>query len=641
MKNVRLKTLKLRNFKGIKELDIDFNLVDTNIYGKNATGKTTINDAFQWLLFGKDSSGSADFDVKTKTLNGEYIHNLDHSVEGVFEVNDSELSLKKVFKEKYTKKRGSSTEEFTGHTTDYFIDEVPKKKSEFDEMVDMVADKNIFQLITDPLFFNDDKRFNWKNRRNLLIDMCGDVSDEDVLNSSSELEELKPALIGFGKSVDDYRAVLKSKMQPINQELKNIPVRINEARLAIPELIKSVDHTQLDLLKEQIELKQKEKFSILNGGLIAEKEAELVRYKNRKLLINDERMSKNKLSDERAELETERNRLILDCNSLKMQIEAKLYEISLNEKRRDDLRKSYVDCNAMEYDETQNICPNCHQMLPFEQIEGFKEKFNIDKSNKLETINAEGSMLKTEFDKLSKEVEELESKLYQTEVQAKNINTNLNEIYTKYEKLENDFKADKAIRIEVVDKDIEKATLELEEIKKDNSSLIKKVEAEIQVLNDKKAYLEADIAKIMQKEQQERRIAELEAQEKKLSNEYQHLDRMLYLTDLFIKAKVSMLSDKINSYFRLCKFKLFNTQINGGIEECCEVTVNGVNYSDLNNAMKINAGLDCINTICDFKDTYAPIFIDNCEAVNETIRTNSQQIRLYVTNDERLRFEHE
>ena len=114
----------------------------------------------------------------------------------------------------------------------------------------------------------------------------------------------------------------------------------------------------------------------------------------------------------------------------------------------------------------------------------------------------------------------------------------------------------------------------------------------------------------------------------------------MFLTDEFIKAKVSMLTENINSKFQLCRFKMFETQVNGGISECCKVTVNGVDYSDLNNAMKINAGLDVINMVCCYTNTYAPIFIDNCESVNDVLLTNSQQVRLYVTNtDEQLRIE--
>ena len=132
MKNVRLKQMKLRNFKGTRDLTIDFNCKDTNIYGRNETGKTTIVDAFMWIFFNKDSSGASDFDIKTKNSYGEYLHNLEHSVEATLDVDGTETKFMKVYKEKYTKQRGSTTATFTGHTTDYFVDDVPKKKKEYD-----------------------------------------------------------------------------------------------------------------------------------------------------------------------------------------------------------------------------------------------------------------------------------------------------------------------------------------------------------------------------------------------------------------------------------------------------------------------------------------------------------------------------
>lgn len=128
MKDIRLKRFEIRNFKGIRELKIDFNNLDTNIYGRNASGKTTIADAFSWLFFNKDSSGAADFNIKTLDANNEALHNLEHSVEAVLSFNGNEVVFKKIFKEKYTKQRGSSQATFTGHTTDYFVDDVPKKR---------------------------------------------------------------------------------------------------------------------------------------------------------------------------------------------------------------------------------------------------------------------------------------------------------------------------------------------------------------------------------------------------------------------------------------------------------------------------------------------------------------------------------
>ena len=287
---VRLKQMKLRNFKGIKELEVDFNGQNTDIYGKNATGKTTLVDAFTWLFFNKDSTGSADFDVKTKNENGEYLHNLEHSVEVIVEVIDKmveggspvsvEKSFKKIFKEKYTKQRGSTTATFTGHTTDYFVDDVPRKKKEYDEIVNQLFDSNIFPMITDPFYFNT--RMKWQDRRKMLIDICGDVSDELVINFNNELVPLLSVL--NGKNVDDYRTQLKRQMKPINEELKAIPIKINEAHLAIPNEIEEFDEEKYKFINEKINEFEAKKQTALSGGAIADKETELINLKNKKLL---------------------------------------------------------------------------------------------------------------------------------------------------------------------------------------------------------------------------------------------------------------------------------------------------------------------------------------------------------------------
>jgi hypothetical protein len=72
-------------------------------------------------------------------------------------------------------------------------------------------------------------------------------------------------------------------------------------------------------------------------------------------------------------------------------------------------------------------------------------------------------------------------------------------------------------------------------------------------------------------------------------------------------------------------------QINGGLNETCEVTYNGVPYSDLNNAMRINIGLDIINTLSAHYGISVPIFIDNAESVTSLEAVNGQVIRLIVS----------
>ena len=114
---------------------------------------------------------------------------------------------------------------------------------------------------------------------------------------------------------------------------------------------------------------------------------------------------------------------------------------------------------------------------------------------------------------------------------------------------------------------------------------------------------------------------------------------MAFLIDEFIKFKVKLLSEEINNHFKYAKFKLFEEQINGGIAECCEVTYKGVSYSDLNNASRINIGLDIINTLCKLNDKFAPVIADNMESVNNPFRIKSQFIALRVSNNKELMVE--
>lgn len=636
MKNVRLKQMKLRNFKGIKELDIDFNLLDTNVYGKNATGKTTLVDAFNWLFFNKDSSGASDFDVKTKTPDGEYLHNLEHLVETVVEVDGTETTFKKVFKEKYTKQRGSTTASFTGHTTDYFVDDVPRKKKEYDETVNELFDSNIFSMITDPFYFNT--RMKWQDRRKTLIDICGDVSDEVVIASNSDLAPLNGVLAS--KSVDDYRLQLKSKMKPINDELKAIPIKINEANLAIPNDIETIDEDKLTYINNRINEAESKKQRILSGGIIAEKETELIKLRNQRLLIKNEVPDVKPLKDEEYSLSIQIDSLEHKKERAENEIQVKKSMQDANKSRRDPLRKERNELEAKYYDSSKNICPECGQMRTQEQIKKFEEEFNIYKSNRLEELNAKGLSLLKEYKERSVEIDDLENKVQEYQNMIDESKVKLSELTKKIANINEDFAKEQEPKINAIDEKIVNAEREMEFLKSNTGEEVAKINEEIGMLKEQCSHYEEIKAKERLAKTQINRIAELEAREKELSKQYNDMDKMLYLTDLFIKTKVAMLTEKINSNFKLCNFRLFEEQINGGLNEVCEVTVNGVNYTDLNNAMKINAGLDVINTICDYSNTYAPIFIDNAESVNETIKTNSQQVRLYVTeNDETLRIE--
>ena len=245
MGQIRLQKLILRDFQG-GSFTLDCQCEDVDVFGDNGTGKTRIVSAFSWLLFDKDSLGRADFEIKNLDTQGEAAHGLEHSVEGVLEDSDGVVTLKKVFKEIWTKKRGSAQATFSGHTTEYFIDGVPVQKKEYTQRVNGIAgDETIFRLLTSPTAF---PALHWQKQRELLLEVCGDITDADVIAMDSKLSPLTE--IFRKRKIDDHRKVLTAKKTEINKELDKMPVRIDEVRRGLPD-ITGLDK---DLLRSEITL---------------------------------------------------------------------------------------------------------------------------------------------------------------------------------------------------------------------------------------------------------------------------------------------------------------------------------------------------------------------------------------------------
>ena len=279
---IKIFSLKLKNFKGIKELKIDFNCQNTNIYGANATGKTTIFDAFKWLFFDKDSSDRKDFNIKTLDNNNNPIHFLEHEVEAILVIDGVDMTFKKVLQEKWVKKRGESDREFSGHETNYWIDEVPVKKKDYEEKINSLIPESLFKLITDPSYFNN--QLKWTERRELLINISGaNISDDEILDSKEEFKTIKDNL--EGRSIDDYKKVVQAKIKDLNKEKETIPVRIDElTNTLITE--HNIDYKEIEEQKEEynkqlnnielemtdIQTKAKENMKIADQLTIAKKE---------------------------------------------------------------------------------------------------------------------------------------------------------------------------------------------------------------------------------------------------------------------------------------------------------------------------------------------------------------------------------
>ena len=645
MREIKLKKLYLRNFKGIKDLNIDFGNI-TNVFGENATGKTTIADAFMWLLFDKDSQDRATFEIKTLDKDNNVIHGLEHEVTGILNIDGKDVTLSKIYKEKWTKKRGEAESTLTGHETLYSIDEVPVKKKEYQEFINDIIDENLFKLITNPLYFSTNMR--WQDRRKVLLDIIGNITDDKVINYRSDLKPLTKLL--SDKDIDTFKKSVQAKKRRLNEEIKAIPIRIDEANNSIKEL----DFEALEFNKRGIVggIKSLEE-QLLDGSKVNEevlKERDKL-YSMKSKLRDMEYKASMEADKPKRELELKRDRFKnqlwqIECELNNLIDKKALYEKQADtlNKKADELRNEWFDVNSkeLEFNENEFVCPTCKRPFDAADIENKKkelrENFNQSKAKKLSEIQAQGKGKKENFEKAKADIQDIKDKIETSRALKEDKAKEINELE---EQIDNFVAKDPLIG----DGEYQALKTEISELETKLQQLTT-VNNQVQDLKNRKSKLEIELGEVNSqlayKEQNEKlkaRIVELQEEEKKLAQQIAALEGQEYLCEEFVKTKVELLESSINSKFKYVSFKLFDTQVNGGLVETCEALVNGVPFSNANTASQINAGLDIINVLSEHYGVQAPIFIDNRESVNDLIETNSQVINLIVSKDKNLKVE--
>ncbi|EOW3720573.1 ATP-binding protein [Listeria monocytogenes] len=643
MKTIKLLKLQLENFKGVKELEIDFQ-DNTSIYGANASGKTTILDAFTWLLFDKDSTNKKDFAIKTLDTEGNVIHKLNHVVTAVLNIDGEQIELSKKYMEKWTKSRGKLEQELTSHTTEYYIDEIKKKANEYKSFISELLDEELFKLITNPLYFNE--QFDWKKRRAMLIKIAGDVTDAEVMSADDSLKDLS---IFLGKhSIEDKLIQINEQRKNLRKRLELIPELVNEATKAKQDTtgLNPSDLTgELKVIEEQIQLIEQEKIVLQNGGIQTElnKQKANIELELTKIKANEQKETQELLMSKKEEIFDERNELIDVNNRIgesTFLIQRKQGEIATKQQELIKLGKEWDTLQVERFDEHRKSCPTCGQDFPAEHLNSMIEKFNQEKAEKIKENEAAGKSSKAVIEETEGDIAELSFDIKANELELNNIESKLEILEQEKIDLEHQLEqAENSTTYIEKQSELEMIEEKLRDEKGSSITAVAEIQIKIDKLNAEASDLKADLAKFDSNQKQENRIQELEEEAAEKGAKYDELEMGLYLIERFNKAKCNLLEDKINSKFKYVSFKLFKTQINGGIDECCETIYNGVPYnSGLNNAARINGGLDIINALTEHVQVRATIFVDNRESVTELIDTESQLVSLIVSeSDENLR----
>lgn len=672
-----LKSLHLENFKGIKNLDVDFS-DKTKIKGQNAAGKTTIFDAFTWLLFNKNSAGEEKFNVRPLDKDGKRIDNVEIKVVAVLDVDGKEVELSKVQKQNWVKKRGTNTVTLQGNPNTYEIDGYPKSEADFKAYVSGLAQsEEMFKMLTNPQYFSSLK---WKDQRNILMKLISDFSDVELAKTNAKyaplLDELEKA-----PSTDDIRSKFSKALTEWKKKQTEIPVRIDEAEKSKID----VDVAEQELAKTDLTRKISE-----IDGKIANSGSAIGDLRSREMQLQFDMSGITQTMS--GELSAKRRKLddaIFDTDGkiddLHQKIQGTENQIMDNEKaisdadaERKDLGVKYNAEKAKAFDETPyqfdeskwvfddstTVCSLCGQKLPDDKIELIKADFEarrekakedlfrkladakrnfVEQTNSnMENIKSKGFEQKRIIEDLTKKnaelqqsIESLEKQEQETLAQKEELSKQLSQLPEEADYSQNEeYVKLKAEHDEVLAK-IEKLESE------GADSVVDELKAEKSDLQARLDEANAIIAKASMNVEIDERIAELQEQQKEIGQKVADQEQMLYLLEEFIRFKLDKISDSINSHFKTVNFKLFEMQLNGGMKDCCECTVNGVPYSTLNSGHRIVAGLDIIRSLSELYGVSCPIFVDNAESLNEfnVPDMDAQLILLSVSEDKQLKVE--
>lgn len=671
MNRIKLSKLKLRFFKGEVKRDIDFG-DKTIIKGSNESGKSTIADAWTFLIYGRDSLGKTNFDIKTQKTERvikklgwdkeqisplDFIEDVEHSVYGEIYVNDTLVKLKRTIVQEWGK-TPEGNRIFKGHKTKCEYDELDVSVTEYQRRIGEIIDDNLFKLMTDINYFH---QLNKEERRNLLISLDNSVTNESIAEQYPQFLETVKSLGNM--DIADKRKILNKQKARLKKQQDEIPTRIDELMNSTPteidfEKIEGLIKVRRDELKtiqtsfDDIEEKFKKEIALSNE--LTKKKVEIGRDRNDRMVALEieetNRVSKLNEKYHSYTLDVEAldskisryNILLKEVNS---DINRNLSTIKTLEEEKEALSEKWIAEKNKKYIPNEGVirCPLYNHICEdetanFEFVKGndnSKAIFIENIKKAVKDIESEGIKVASkikEFEKITEEFRErasiIKKKIDKHQLELEDLQQNPP---TKETRKIIDLQSD----AEWVRLDKEYKALEIPAPTLDDSDLTARrfqLNKEIEELN--KELHNRDVIN-----RNQTRIKALNDEQRQVANELADIESKLNDLLEFSKTKTREVDEKINSKFQYVTFRLFEHTLGDNIEkETCETLINGVEYETANNASRINAGIDIINAFAKHHNFYAPIFIDNAESVNteKLLSSHSQQVLLYVTDDKEL-----
>lgn len=651
---IKLLRMQLEHFKGIEALELDFRGQNGALYGDNATGKSTVYDGYIWLLTGKDSLGRSDFEIKPLDKRGAVIDHAARScAEATLLADGTEITLRREYYEKWSKKRGSTEATFDGNTTDYFVDGVPKSKGGFEEAVGALIPLDLLRLLSDPAAF---PALKWQDRRTRLYELTELPTDRELMAQAPEYRDLLEQTEKC--SLEDLKAKLKARRKKANGRLNDLPAMIGENRRVLAGLggldAGALTASARDLeedehrLTGQIAAAEAGDLGALEARVVqAKTEAEAVELQNREYRLEQRKAAPDLEGAKKALERAQEERRYWERYGAGQSQEADYCRAQARDaaKSADAHREEWRTLAGKEFDGA-TVCPTCGQALPKEQIEQAKASFAAHKKLQLDEIQRRGGQQAEREKQFLRQREEAEREAREAGQKAQQA---LEAEKAAQEALEamaepeiRDMPEYQEVRM-AAQAALEAAREALTQAKAGTAARVDALRKQRMAVRAELSGIREQLAKEETRKALEARVAELEGERKHLAEELSEIDRLTDQAEAFTRFKAQSLTQAVNGRFRLAEFKLFDEQVNGGLADCCEILCGGVPYDGgLNNGARINVGLDILDVLQAHHGLRLPVFVDNGEAVTRLLKLNTQIIRLNVSeNDKELRLEHE
>lgn len=647
MRNVKIKALRIQNFGSIKDLSIKFGR-KTLISGRNESGKTTINDAYSWLMTNKLSNGSQADGIRPHDKYGIEDDNAVISVLAVLEIDGEEKEFLKEQRKEFTQKTGK----FKGNNNLYFINGIPKKEKEYKEYVEeKILEPDNLELCTNSsVLLNMDT----KKRRAVIFDVVPGVTDADVAATDARFANIP-------KKLDD--CTLDELIQSVRYQINGrgrgdkglkgrqdeLPARIDEAQrkvcdtaeysLAISGLQKEIaalDEQEKSLDDVMAAYDQKSK-DILD---LKFEQSEIVRKANEGLV-----RQKKLLDDEIFSLNQEKKSVERSLKSAQSDLEDFVSSIKANEEK---VKKAQVDwetyygqeypeenierIKAEQFDENETICRYCKQALPIEQADKKRSDFEKDKAERISEEEAKRREFEEEKDKRLGEIkrfgnkavldlkeakkaqEEAERKISELKHKITSLAMGIHKKQAELSKLPESVCLSDNAEYQKIATELERAEVALHEMENgsDRRREINHIKTEKTAEISRLQTLTAESGKAQE------RVDELKEEQRNVGQLLADCQQELDLLRDFQKAKCDMLTDKINSMFKFVKWRLFKQNLtDDNFQEVCEPMIENEPYGRrLNHGSRALAELDICNTFQNVYGANLPVFIDDSESLS-------------------------